>query len=95
MLKPLGDRVVIETIKEASTTKGGLFLPDSAEKKPVRGKVISVGNGKMLEDGKRVPVDVKPGDVIVFAQYGGTTVEFDGNEYTILNERDILAVVVD
>ncbi|MFN8510591.1 MAG: co-chaperone GroES [Deinococcaceae bacterium] len=92
MLKPLGDRVVIETIKESATTKGGIVLPDSAEKKPIRGKVIAVGSGKMLENGNRVPVDVKVGDVIFFAQYGGTMVEYEGTEYTVLNERDILAI---
>ncbi|MBB6099052.1 chaperonin GroES [Deinobacterium chartae] len=93
MLKPLGDRVVIEPVKEATTTKGGIVLPDSAQGKPVRGKVVAVGNGKLLDNGTRVPVDLKEGDIIIFAQYGGTNVEYDGTEYTILNERDVLAVV--
>ncbi|WP_034339776.1 co-chaperone GroES [Deinococcus misasensis] len=93
MLKPIGDRVVIELVQEAPTTRGGIVLPDSAKEKPVRGKVVAVGAGKVLDNGTRVPVDVKEGDIVVFAKYGGTTIELEGTEYTILNERDILAVV--
>jgi chaperonin GroES len=92
MLRPLGDRVVIELIKESPTTAGGIVLPDSAQGKSIRGKVVAVGNGKLLDNGTRVPLDVKVGDTIVFAEYGSKTVDVAGEEYTIVSERDILAV---
>ncbi|HGY09023.1 MAG TPA: co-chaperone GroES [Oceanithermus profundus] len=93
MIKPLADRVVVEPIEEEVTTKGGIVLPDTAKEKPQKGKVIAVGSGKLLENGERVPLEVKEGDVVVFAKYGGTEIEIDGNEYIILSERDLLAVV--
>ncbi|MBB6030165.1 chaperonin GroES [Oceanithermus desulfurans] len=93
MIKPLADRVVVEPIEEEVTTKGGIVLPDTAKEKPQRGKVIAVGSGKLLENGERVPLEVKEGDIVVFAKYGGTEIEIDGNEYIILSERDLLAVV--
>lgn len=93
MLKPIGDRVVIELVQEAPTTRGGIVLPDSAKEKPRRGKVVAVGSGKLLENGTRVPMDLKVGDVILFAKYGGDTFELEGTEYTILNERDVLGVI--
>ncbi len=93
MIKPLADRVVVEPIEEEVTTKGGIVLPDTAKEKPQRGKVIAVGSGKLLDSGQRVPLEVKEGDVVVFAKYGGTEIEIDGNEYIILSERDLLAVV--
>ncbi|WP_287372129.1 co-chaperone GroES [Oceanithermus sp.] len=93
MIKPLADRVVVEPIEEEVTTKGGIVLPDTAKEKPQRGKVIAVGSGKLLDNGERVPLEVKEGDVVVFAKYGGTEIEIDGNEYIILSERDLLAVV--
>ena len=93
MIKPLADRVVVEPIEEEVTTKGGIVLPDTAKEKPQRGKVIAVGSGKLLDSGERVPLEVKEGDIVVFAKYGGTEIEIDGNEYIILSERDLLAVV--
>ena len=93
MIKPLADRVVVEPIEEEVTTKGGIVLPDTAKEKPQKGKVIAVGSGKLLESGERVPLEVKEGDVVVFAKYGGSEIEIDGNEYVILSERDLLAVV--
>ncbi|WP_457637842.1 co-chaperone GroES [Oceanithermus sp.] len=93
MIKPLADRVVVEPIEEEVTTKGGIVLPDTAKEKPQKGKVIAVGSGKLLENGERVPLEVKKGDIVVFAKYGGTEIEIEGNEYIILSERDLLAVV--
>ncbi|WP_216321144.1 co-chaperone GroES [Deinococcus aestuarii] len=94
MLKPLGDRVLVEIIEEAEQkTAGGLFVPDTAKEKSQRGRVISVGSGKMLDNGTRVALDVKEGDTVYFAKYGGTEVSLDGKNYSILNERDILAIV--
>ncbi len=93
MIKPLADRVVVEPIEEEVTTKGGIVLPDTAKEKPQRGKVIAVGSGKLLENGERVPLEVKEGDIVVFAKYGGTEIEIEGEEYIILSERDLLAVV--
>lgn len=94
MLKPLGDRVLVEIIEEAEQkTAGGLFVPDTAKEKSQRGKVVAVGNGKLLDSGTRVALDVKEGDTVYFAKYGGTEVSLDGKNYSILNERDILAIV--
>ncbi|WP_456409573.1 co-chaperone GroES [Oceanithermus sp.] len=93
MIKPLADRVVVEPIEEEVTTKGGIVLPDTAKEKPQKGKVIAVGSGKLLENGERVPLEVKEGDIVVFAKYGGTEIEIEGNEYVILSERDLLAVI--
>ena len=94
MLKPLGDRVLVEIIEEAEQkTAGGLYVPDSAKEKSQRGKVIAVGNGKMLDNGTRVALDVKEGDTVYFAKYGGTEVTLEGKNYSILAERDILAIV--
>ena len=94
MLKPLGDRVLVEIIEEAEQkTAGGLYVPDTAKEKSQRGKVIAVGSGKMLDNGTRVAMDLKAGDTVYFAKYGGTEVSLDGKNYSILNERDILAIV--
>ncbi|BDP42693.1 10 kDa chaperonin [Deinococcus aetherius] len=94
MLKPLGDRVLVEIIEEAEQkTAGGLYVPDTAKEKSQRGKVVAVGNGKMLDSGTRVALDVKEGDTVYFAKYGGTEVSLDGKNYSLLNERDILAIV--
>lgn len=91
-IKPLGDRVVVQRVEEEQVTRGGIVLPDSAKEKPQKGKVIAVGAGR-YEDGKRIPLDVKEGDTVVFAKYGGTEIELDGEEYIILSERDLLAVL--
>ena len=91
VIKPLGDRVVVKRIEEEPKTKGGIVLPDTAKEKPQKGKVIAVGTGRVLENGQRVPLEVKEGDIVVFAKYGGTEIEIDGEEYVILSERDLLA----
>ena len=93
VIKPLGDRVVVKRIEEEPKTKGGIVIPDTAKEKPQKGKVIAVGTGRVLENGQRVPLEVKEGDIVVFAKYGGTEIEIDGEEYVILSERDLLAVL--
>ncbi len=93
VIKPLGDRVVVKRIEEEPKTKGGIVLPDTAKEKPQKGKVIAVGTGRILENGQKVPLEVKEGDIVVFAKYGGTEIEIDGEEYVILSERDLLAVL--
>ncbi len=93
MLRPLGDRIIIELVKVEETTPLGIVLPDSAKEKPQTGKVVAVGTGRVLDNGTRVELDVKEGDEIIFAQYAGTEVKYDGQEYLILRENDILAVV--
>lgn len=92
-LKPLGDKVVVEVIDEPQTTASGIVLPDTAKEKSQRGKVLAVGSGKLLDSGERVALEVKEGDTIVFAKYGGTEISLDGKELMILSERDIHAVV--
>lgn len=93
VIRPLGDRVVVKRIEEEPKTKGGIVLPDTAKEKPQKGKVIAVGTGRVLENGQKVPPEVKEGDIVVFAKYGGTEIEIDGEEYVILSERDLLAVL--
>lgn len=92
-LKPLGDRVVLRIIEQEEKTKGGIVLPDTAREKPQKGEIVAVGTGRLLESGARVPLDLKVGDRVVFARYAGTEVKVDGEEYLIVKERDILAVV--
>ncbi len=92
-LKPLGDKVVVEVIDEPQTTASGIVLPDTAKEKSQRGKVIAVGSGKVLDNGERAALEVKEGDTIVFAKYGGTEISLDGKELMILSERDIHAVI--
>lgn len=92
-LKPLGDKVVVEVIEEPQTTAGGIVLPDTAQEKSQRGKVLAVGSGKLLDNGERVPLEVSEGDTIVFAKYGGTEISLDGQELMILSERDVHAIV--
>ncbi len=92
-IKPLEDRVVIQTIEAEQTTSFGLVLPDTAKEKPQEGKVVAVGPGRIDDNGKRVPVDVAEGDLVIYSKYGGTEVKYDGEEYLILSARDILAVV--
>lgn len=92
-IRPLGDRVVIEPMKEEATTRGGIVLPDSAQEKPQKGRVVAVGSGRVLENGQRVALEVKEGDVVLFAKYGGTEVEIGNQEYVVLSERDLLAVL--
>lgn len=92
-IKPLEDRVVIQTVEAEQTTSFGLVLPDTAKEKPQEGKVVAVGPGRIDDNGKRVPVDVAEGDLVIYSKYGGTEVKYDGEEYLVLSARDILAVV--
>ena len=92
-LRPLHDRILVKRVEEETTTKGGIIIPDSAKEKPAEGKVISVGNGKLGEDGKRMALDIKKGDRILFSKYGGTDVKIDGEEYLIMREDDVLGVI--
>jgi chaperonin GroES len=91
MIKPLADRVVVRPIEREETTKGGIVIPDTAKERPQEGEVVAVGPGK-YEDGKRVPMEVKVGDRVLFAKYGGTEIKIDGDEYLVLRESDILAI---
>lgn len=93
MIKPLGDRIVIKVIEDTEQTSGGIFIPDSAKEKPQKGEVVAVGEGKMNEKGEREPMDVKAGDVILYAKYSGTDIKMDGVEYKILSIKDALAII--
>ena len=93
MIKPLGDRVVIEVSEGDVKTASGIVLPDTAKEKPHTGKVVEVGTGKVLDNGQRIALDVKAGDSIIFSKYAGTEVKVDGKDYLIVSERDILAIV--
>ena len=92
-LKPLGDKIIVEIIEEPQQTASGIVLPDSAKEKSQRGKVVAVGSGKLLDNGERAEMEVKEGDTVMFAKYGGTEVNLEGKEMMILSERDIHAVV--
>jgi chaperonin GroES len=94
-IKPLGERVVIKVLETEERTKSGIVLPETAKEKPQMGKVLAVGTGKMLDNGQRVALDVKEGDKVLFAKYAGTEVKLDGEEYMVLKETDILAVVAE
>ena len=91
--KPLGDRVVVKAAPHEEKTKGGLVLPDTVKEKPIEGIVIAVGAGKVNDDGKRTPIDLKVDDRVIYSKYSGTEVKLDGEEYLVISERDILAVV--
>ncbi|MEK5440407.1 co-chaperone GroES [Fredinandcohnia sp. FSL W7-1320] len=93
MLKPLGDRVVIELVESEEKTASGIVLPDSAKEKPQEGKIVAVGTGRVLDSGERVALEVAVGDRIIFSKYAGTEVKFEGTEYLVLRESDILAVI--
>jgi len=92
-IRPLGDKVLVERVEVEAKTAGGIVLPDTAKEKPQRGKVVSVGEGKMLENGTRKEVQVKKGDLVLFTSYAGTEVKIDGKEYLIMDESDIMAVI--
>lgn len=92
-LKPLGDRVLIKPSAKEEVTKSGIVLPDTAREKPQEGTVIAVGPGRIGDDGKRMPMDVKEGDKVIYAKYAGTEIKLDGDEYLILSEKDILGIV--
>ncbi|WP_100012587.1 co-chaperone GroES [Lentibacillus sediminis] len=93
MIKPLGDRVVIELVEQEEKTASGIVLPDSAKEKPQEGKVVAVGSGKVIDSGEKVALEVTEGDRIVFSKFAGTEVNYEGTEYLILRESDILAVI--
>ena len=94
-VKPLQDRLVIKRLEEEEKTKGGIIIPDAAKEKPQEGRVIAIGDGKVLESGQRSPVSVKVGDKILFGKYSGTEIKIDGEEHLILREDDVLAVIED
>jgi len=93
MIKPLGDRVIIELVEQEEKTAGGIVLPESAKEKPQEGKVIAVGSGKVTDNGEKVAVEVSEGDNIIFSKFAGTDFKYEGNEYLIVRENDILAIV--
>lgn len=92
MLKPLGDRVVVEPSKQEEMTASGIVLPEKAKEKPVQGTVVAVGSGR-FEDGRRIPPEVRVGDTVLYSKYGGTEVKVDGKEYLVLRETDIMGIV--
>ena len=93
-IKPLEDRILVEVLDAETKTASGLVIPDTAKEKPQEGKVIAVGPGRFDEDGeKRIPMDIKTGDTVVFSKYGGTEVSYDGKDYLLLSARDVLAIV--
>jgi len=94
-IRPLQDRVLVKRLEGEEKTKGGIIIPDTAKEKPIEGKVVAVGAGKVGEDGKQRPVDVKAGDKILFGKYSGTEVKIDGEEHLILREEDILGVITE
>ncbi len=92
-IRPLHDRVLIKRIEESETVRGGIIIPDTAKEKPQQGEVTGVGDGKLLEDGQRAPIDVKVGDRILFSKYSGSEVKIDGDEYLVVREDEILGVL--
>ncbi len=92
-IQPLGERVLVKPLEEKETEKGGIIIPDSAKEKPQQGKVVAVGTGKLDEDGKKIPFNVKKGDLVLMPKYGGTEVKIDDKEYQIFREDDILGII--
>ncbi|MGZ3534818.1 MAG: co-chaperone GroES [Thermodesulfobacteriota bacterium] len=92
-VRPLHDRVIVQRFEEEEKTKGGIIIPDTAKEKPIEGKVIAVGTGKIKKDGTKIPLEVKKGDRVLYAKYGGTEVKIDGEEYLMMKEDDILAII--
>jgi len=92
-IKPLHDRVIVKRVQEEEKTKGGIIIPDTAKEKPVEGKVVAAGDGKITEDGKKLPLEVKKGDRVLFGKYAGTEINIDGEEHLIMKEDDIIALV--
>ena len=93
-IKPLEDRVLVQPLEAEQTTASGLVIPDTAKEKPQEGKVVAAGPGRTDDNGKRIPMDVAEGDIVIFSKYGGTEVKYDGNDYLLLNARDILAKII-
>ena len=94
-IQPLGDRVLVEPVKEKEEKKGGIIIPDTAKEKPQQGKVIAVGTGKLDDSGAKIPFNVKKGDKVLMPKYGGTEIKLDGKEYQIMREEHILGILVD
>jgi chaperonin GroES len=92
-IRPLQDRIVVKRLESESTTKGGIIIPDTAKEKPIEGRVIAVGNGKILKNGKARPLDVKVGDVVLFGKYSGNEVKLDGDDHVLIREDDVLAIL--
>ena len=92
-LKPLADRLVVKVVSGEEKTKSGLYLPDTAQEKPQEGEVIAVGNGRVLDNGQKMPLEVKVGDRSIFSKYSGTEIKLDGEKFVIFSERDVLAVI--
>ena len=92
-VRPLHDRLIVKRLEEEEKTKGGIIIPDTAKEKPVEGKVIAVGDGRIKEDGTKIPLEVKKGDRILFTKYAGTEVKIDGEEHLIMKEDDVLAII--
>jgi chaperonin GroES len=92
-VRPLHDRLIVKRLEEEEKTKGGIIIPDTAKEKPIEGKVIAAGAGRINKDGKKMPMEVKTGDRILFAKYAGTEVKMDGEEYLMMKEEDVLAVI--
>ncbi|MCG6880180.1 MAG: co-chaperone GroES [Deltaproteobacteria bacterium] len=92
-VKPLHDRVIVKRVEEEAKTKGGIIIPDTAKEKPVEGVVLAVGDGKVAEDGKKIALEVKKGDKVLFGKYAGTEIQIDGEEHLIMREDDIIAII--
>ena len=92
-IRPLHDRIIVKRMEEEAKTKGGIIIPDTAKEKPIEGKVIAVGKGKMADDGKIIPMEVKAGDRVLFSKYAGTEVKIEGEEHLIMREEDILGII--
>jgi chaperonin GroES len=92
-IRPLNDRIIVRRMEEQEQMRGGLYIPDTAKEKPQEGEVLAVGNGKLLDNGQRIAIEIKPGDRILFGKYAGTEIKLDGEEYLILREDDVLGVV--
>jgi len=92
-IRPLQDRVIVKRLEEEEKTKGGIIIPDTAKEKPQEGKIVAVGKGKITEDGKVIPLDVKAGDKILFGKYSGTEIKIEGEEHLIMREEDILGII--
>lgn len=92
-IRPLHDRVIVERLKEDEKTAGGIIIPDTAQEKPMKGKVLAVGPGQLDDNGKRIPVDVMEGDIVLFGKWSGTEVKYDGKEVLVMKESDIMAVI--
>ncbi len=92
-LRPLHDRILVQRVEEETETKGGIIIPDTAKEKPAEGKIVAAGNGKIGDDGKRIALEVKKGDRILFGKYAGTEVKIEGDEYLIMREDDVLGII--